>query len=116
MLSSSADGAGTLASQAGSIYPWQVAQLQQPPQSPKMPGTELSMAARMTEIPSLASTVCSVPSCSMKTTLNTDAPWNVQLSYSHWDRISHYESHDQEGTVCRSRTVQRRSRRSLSTG
>src|SRR5271155_4965385 len=82
MLSSSADGVGTLASQAGSIYPWQVAQLQQPPQSPTMPGTELSTAARMTEVPTLASTMCSVPSCPMKTTLNTDAPWNVQLSYS----------------------------------
>src|SRR5262245_54130323 len=44
----------------------QVAQVHEPPHSATMPGTLWASAVSMTVLPSVASTVCSVPSCSMK--------------------------------------------------
>src|SRR5882757_7781570 len=55
-----------------STNPWQVPQLQLPPQSATIPGTKFSTAACITERPTTASTTCSVPLCSINTIFGID--------------------------------------------
>src|SRR6267154_856584 len=60
------------ARQRSSTNPWQVPQLQLPPQSATIPGTKFSTAACITERPTTASTTCSVPLCSINTIFGID--------------------------------------------
>ena len=58
-----------LVAQSPSTNTWQVAQAQAPPQSPSMPGTLWSMAARISDRPEVASTVWRWPLWAMKVIL-----------------------------------------------